>query len=137
MTTTTDLIDLGNDLPIQTEINYNKVVSQVKKLNNDDKYKDLLFNNLKKKRILLRQVKYNDLYHNVFRPSRPQFINIVTHDRCGIEVLNMYGETWRGDGVYRGRGLSVKVIKQKLKDNKVRGYSKLRKVDLIKLLIKM
>jgi|TARA_R110002020_G_scaffold38420_1_gene115503 hypothetical protein len=50
--------------------------------------------------------------------------------RCGIEVLNDIE-----DKRMLGKGFTIKELKQRCKENKLKGYSKLDKLKLIKLLM--
>jgi hypothetical protein len=69
-----------------------------------------------------------------FKPLTHYYI-CLNYCRSGIEVLGMTPNRTT-DGKYKYEGTSIKELKEACKKNGIKGYSKLDKCDLVKLLMK-
>jgi hypothetical protein len=61
---------------------------------------------------------------------------IEKEGRCGIEVLGMKPKRTK-DGKYTYEGFTIKELKERCKMNKIKGYSKMDKCELVSLLMKI
>ena len=141
-----DIENIINEMLFETvSMKKNKVINEIINLNNVN-YKKEYFTKIMIKQGWSRSGKYNSrgfekgthfttTYRNVFSSELIQYYTdnrdsycsfIKFRPKCGIEIM-------RNNHYYKK--ISVKELKQSCKDNKLKKYSRLRKNELIQLLM--
>ena len=112
-------------------------MEELKLFHNDNKYRKKLNEKIMKRNgvtidnffgFKLKDGTRTNMYSNIIIPKKRFFI----YYKNGIEVLN-----FSNDERMKGNRFTIKELKQRLKDNKIKGYSKLKKKEIIKKLIKL